>query len=155
MKTRLFLGALAFTMPVIVFADGGTCADPEPLYSITNDSGTTCGGQAGINLGGTIFVHPSKVYKIHINSNGPHGHQTNIRLFGANREAAIAIDCSSSPLVIGAATMPLDVSTLADGNYLLVVTTDPGMPATDPVTCGDFVVDAAILPVSLQNFSVD
>jgi hypothetical protein len=51
--------------------------------------------------------------------------------------------------------LPIDVNALADGDWLLVVSTDPGLPVTAPPTCGAFGTTAGVLPVALQNFTVE
>lgn len=145
---------LAF-MSSSVFAQDGTCADPLPLVSHTEHSGTTCGGEIGINLGGTIFGHPSTVYSF-----VAEGATGNIVLSGTDREMALTTSCTSAPVpgAIGASGLPLslDAANLQDGQtYLLVVSTDPSIDPTVPPICGDFMVRPDTLPVELQSFSVD
>lgn len=155
MIKALLIGGLAALAPMTAFADGGTCASPAPLASMASDNGSTCGGEIGINMGGTVYGHPSKVYSFHINPTGPDGTPTTIALTGSNREASVTTSCTTAPTLAGAPGAPIDVSGLAEGDYLLVVSTDPGLPVTDPPTCGDFGVQAGVLPVTVTNFSVE
>ncbi|PZQ13534.1 MAG: hypothetical protein DI564_11635 [Rhodanobacter denitrificans] len=81
-----------------------------------------------------------------------------ITVTGAEREIVVTANCSAAPLGGGAPGVPLDVGAmgLQNGqNYLLIVTSDSGLPATTPPRCGDFSVTYTALPVSLQSFSVE
>lgn len=156
MKNTLLAGALALCITSTAFA--GTCASPTPLASNSSvPSGSTCGGEVGINMGGTIYAHPSQVYSVHINHQGPDGDPLGkIVLTGTNREASLTTSCSVAPIQVAApGVIDIDANTLANGDYLLVVSTDPSLPVTDPPTCGDFTVTAGTLPVALQNFTVE
>jgi len=153
-KIYLTLCGLMMVAPMAAFAAAGTCDDPEILASVSNVSGSTCGGEVGINMGGAVYGHPSKVYKFHINHAGPGGTPTTITIGGTNREASVTSSCSVAPVAAGAGTLAIDANALTDGDWLLVVSTDPGLPVTDPPTCGDFSVEAGVLPVSLQTFTV-
>lgn len=155
MKNYLLIGTLALCASSTAFA--GTCASPTPLGSnVTTPTTSTCGGEIGINMGGTIYAHPSQVYSIHINHSGPGGSPLGqVSLTGTNREASITTSCTVAPTLAGAPGLPMNVDGLADGDYLLVVSTDPSLPVTDPPTCGDFTVSTGTLPVSLQSFSVE
>jgi len=161
-KLAYALLACSAMLPVIASA-AGTCADPIPLASQSSPSGTTLGGEFGINMGGTIYQHAVIVYKFHINSAGPGGTPTTIGLTGTDREASVVTSCnddgSMGPapenVLIAAALPPADVSGLANGDYLLVVSTDPSLAVTDPPRGGAYTVNAGVLPVALQNFSVE
>ena len=157
MKKILLMGSLAFLTPVAAHANGGaTCASPVPLASLSSDaSGNTCGGEAGINMGGSVYGHPSRVYSFHINHAGPGGPTTNITLTGTNREASVTDSCTNAPVAVAAPGLDIDVNALADGDWLLVVSTDPSLPVTKPPTCGAYTVTAFVLPVALQSFKVE
>lgn len=155
---RALLAAIvtAAALPVTVFAQ--TCANPISLHPQGQNvtfSGTTCGGQAGIPLGGAVQAHPSVVYQFTYNNNEIGG----ITISGAEREVVIATDCNSAPLTGGAVGGTLNLPGtpgITNGqNYLLIVTSDAGLPTTTPPRCGDFTVGYVALPVSLQSFSVE
>lgn len=161
MKSALLAGLL-LSMPAVALA--GTCANPTPLASLQAiPDATTCGGGHGINMGGTIYGHSTQVYKFHINHAGPGGAPTTISLTGDDREAVIVTSCnddsSQGPAPIGdplaGALGPHDVSGLADGDYLLVVSTDPSIDPQNADLCGPVNITAGVLPVSLTNFSVE
>ena len=152
MKNLLLIGGLALCAPVVAFA--GTCAAPEPLMSNSQISASTCGGEIGIDMGGTVYGHPSQVYSVHIDhAAGTLGH---IALTGTNREASLTTSCTSAPIQVAASgVLDIDAETLANGDYLLVVSTDPSIPVENPPVCGDFTATAGLLPVSLQSFSIE
>ena len=149
MKILVALGCLLCC--TYVFADPGTCAAPTPLLSNSTVSGTTCGGEIGINMGGTIYVHPSSVFSLHLDHvNDPN----KISIHGEHREMALTASCATAPIAIGAPGLDIDGSEIPSGDYLVIVSTDPSIPATNPPTCGAF--DLNILsPVTLQSFVVD
>lgn len=155
--SALILCGMATMASGVAFAAAGTCADPIPLASLQSvPDGSTCGGEIGINMGGVVYGHPSMVYRFHINQAGPGGTPTTISVTGTDREASITDSCTNAPTAISSAAIgPADVSTLATGDWLLVVSTDPGLTVTDPPRCGAFAVTAGVLPVSLQEFSVN
>lgn len=149
------LGGLAFS--AASFAQ--TCASPLPIGPKVGGnhpplSGTTCGGTAGLNLGGTIYPHPSIVYSF-VAQNASAS-----LTFGAdpNREMSLVANCASAPITFGAPGFPMVVApgTLIDGTtYLVIVSSDSGLPPAPPI-CGPYnVVITGTLPVSLQNFSVE
>lgn len=151
MKKILVLGGLMMCAPML--ANAGTCAAPTQLASNATVSDTTCGGEIGINMGGTIYGHPSNVYSVTINhAAGTLGH---ISVTGANREMSLAPNCTTAPVAAGAPGLDIDAETVADGNYVLVVSTDPSIPPTNPPTCGTFDLATGLLPVTLQNFTVE
>lgn len=127
-----------------------TCADPLPLTSNNTHTGTTCGGQVGIDLGGIPLVHPSIVFSFVADSASG-----NIVTSGdPTISAVIAPDCSTAPILIGN-TISLDGPELVDGqNYLFIVTSEE-LSAPDPQICGEFNVVTGTLPVELQSFSID
>ncbi len=60
---RLVGLVVAFTVLAPSAAFAQTCASPLPLESPNSSvTGTTCGGEAGIPLGGTVAPHPARVY---------------------------------------------------------------------------------------------
>lgn len=133
-----------------------TCASPTALASNTVVNGNTCGGEIGINMGGVIFGHPSVVYSFTWTDQGVDPNI--IDLTGTNMAFVVGPDCTQAPIAFGGPGVgPLDLTAagFVDGqSYVLVVSTDPGLPVTDPPTCGDFVLSPGTLPVSLQNFTV-
>lgn len=158
MKLRSLAILAALTFPGFAFAQ--TCAPTTvPTSPISSDSSllgqTTCGGQAGLDLGGTIYSHPSKVYEF-----VAQGANATIT-FGANadREMSLVTGCTSAPLFIGFVGGPLVIppGSLTDGTkYYLVVSTDPSIPTANPPVCGSFdLVVNGRLPVALQKFSVE
>lgn len=157
MKRALLAAIVTAALPTAALAQ--TCASPISLHPQnpgTTFSGTTCGGQAGIPLGGAVQAHPSVVYQFTYNNNEAGG----IVLTGTEREVVIATDCNSAPLTgVAAGPAPLNIAGvpgITNGqNYLLIVTSDAGLPTTTPPRCGDFSVTYAALPVSLQSFSVE
>lgn len=156
MKKLILLGSLSLLAPASVFA--GTCAAPTPLNSGSDVTGTTCGGVVGINMGGTVYPHPSVVYSVTINHGGPDGSPLgNIALGGTNIEAVLTASCTDAPIALAAAgAIEMPVEPLPDGDYLLVVSTDPSIPVQPaPGVCGDYSVTAGTLPVTLQDFSVE
>lgn len=155
MKNILLIGGLALLAPMI--ANAGTCADPTPLLSNTPASGTTCGGEVGINMGGTVYGHPSQVYSVHINRAGPGGSNLGPIVLGtATREASLTTSCTQAPIAVAAAgAVDMDLTNVADGDYLLVVSTDPSIPPANPPVCGDFQITPNVLPVELKTFSVE
>jgi hypothetical protein len=157
MKKILLIGGLALLSPIAAYANGGaTCASPTTLASMSSDgTGDTCGGEVGINMGGAIYPHPSRVYSFHVNHAGPGGTPTTISMTGTNREASVTSSCTSAPVAVAAPGLDVDVNALADGDWLLIVSTDPSLPVTTPPTCGAYTVTAGVLPVALQNFTVE
>lgn len=155
MKRALLAAIVMAALPVAAFAQ--TCESPTSLHPQIPGStltGTTCGGQAGIPLGGAVAAHPSVVYQFTYNNSetGP------ITVTGSEREIVVAANCTSAPLGGGAPGVPLNVESmgLQNGqNYLLIVTSDSGLPTTSPPRCGDFSMTYTALPVSLQSFSVE
>lgn len=157
---RPLLATLVLSMfaPAIVFA--GTCAAPTVLNQQPNgvETGTTCGGQAGIPLGGAVAPHPAQVYTFRYNPAGPDGAQGALTAVGAEREIVIAQDCSSPPIGGFAPGVPVNIEGLgltAGQTYTMIVTSDSGLAVTDPPRCGAFEFRWVTLPVALQNFSVD
>ncbi|WP_440221813.1 hypothetical protein ACQQ2N_11990 [Dokdonella sp. MW10] len=157
---RPLLATLALSMfaPVVAFA--GTCAAPTSLQQSPNGTvaGTTCGGQAGIPLGGAVATHPSQVYSFRYNPAGPNGAAGPVTITGAEREVVIAQDCSSPPLGGAAPGVPVNIESMgltAGANYIMVVTSDSGLAVTDPPRCGAFSMTWTTLPVTLQGFSVE
>lgn len=156
MKNLLLIGGLALLAPFTAYA--GTCAAPTPLGSNSNANGSTCGGEVGINMGGTVYGHPSQVYSVHINHQGPDGEPLGqITLTGTNIEASLTTSCTDAPIAVAAAgVLPLEAQPIPNGDYLLVVSTDPSIPVQPaPGVCGNFTVAAGTLPVTLQSFSVE
>lgn len=156
MKRALLAAIVMAGLPAAALAQ--TCESPISLHPQEENrtfSGTTCGGQAGIPLGGAVATHPSVVYQFTYNNNA----QGPIRVEGSEREIVIAANCSSPPIT-GAAP-GVDIANigahgLTNGtNYLLIVTSDAGLATTTPPRCGDFSVTYTSLPVSLQSFSVE
>lgn len=144
MKKVLLIGGLLLLSPLAAHANGGaTCAAPAPLPS-GSDVGDTCGGEIGINLGGVVYAHPSRVYSFHVDHAGPVF--TTITLSGTNREAAVTDSCSNAPTAFAAPGVPVDVTALADGDWLLVVSTDPSLPVTVPPRCGPYTVNDDLPP---------
>lgn len=151
-STLLFAALLA--CPLV--ASAGTCEAPTPaLTSNSTPSGSTCGGTAGINMGGTVYPHPSQVFSFHKSAGA-----TNIAVAGGNREMSVVASCMSAgqgpaPLVVGFPGGPADISGLADGDYVLVVSTDPSIAVTNPPQCGNYDLTVGTLPVTLQKFDVN
>lgn len=135
-----------------------TCASPLPIRSnttypnATSTTGTTCGGTPGLNLGGTIYPHPSIVYSFVANNA-----MGNLTITGAMREIALTTSCANAPSNAAAPGVPMVIApgSLTNGaTYLLVVSTDPSEPPVPPI-CGTYTINTPTLPVSLQNFSVE
>lgn len=155
MKRALLAAIVMAALPVAAFAQ--TCESPTSLHPQTplrTFTGTTCGGQAGIPLGGAVAAHPSVVFQFTYNNSetGP------VTVEGSEREVVVAASCTSAPLGGAAPGVPLNIESmgLQNGqNYLLIVTSDSGLPTTTPPRCGDFSVTYTALPVSLQSFSVE
>lgn len=147
-------GALALGA-TSVFAQ---CDNTAPiLQSNTPVSGTTCGGVAGINLGGAVLGHPSVIYRFTYQNVGAPNPNL-ITVTGAEREFAVATNCTSAPVGGGAPGVPFDINNsglVAGTQYFVFVTSDPGLPVTAPPRCGDFSLSPQVLPVELQSFSVD
>ncbi len=157
---RPVLFALAFSMLAPAAAFAQTCASPIALDQVPNGSltGTTCGGQAGIPLGGAVAPHPSLVYTFVYNPAGPNGAAGPMTATTAEREIVIAADCNSPPIGGFAPGVPVNVESLgltAGQTYHMIITSDSGLAVTDPPRCGPFTINWTTLPVSLQNFSVD
>lgn len=156
MKRPLIVSlALSLLVPAVAFA--GTCANPTPLSPRTDPgslSGTTCGGEAGIPLGGAVAPHPAQIYSFVYNNNASGA----LTVTGAEREVIVAASCTTLPLGGFAPGVNADVGGMGLTNgqtYLLIVGTDSGLPTTQPPRCGTFDMNWVALPVSLQNFSVD
>ena len=144
MKKILLIGGLWLLSPLAAHANGGaTCADPVPLPA-GSEEGDTCGGEVGLNFGGVIYSHPSRVYSFHVDHAGPVF--TTITLSGTNREAVVTDSCTNAPTAFAAPGVPVDVTALADGDWLLVVSTDPSLPVTVPPTCGAYTVNNDLPP---------
>lgn len=143
-------------------AGAGTCASPfSPDQSLTNYSGSTCGGDIGINLGGSVLGHPSVVFSFVFQDDdtddGVNGDDL-ITLTGTDKVIALATSCTVGASAIGQTGTPINLDTagLTDGTtYLAIVSTNPSLPVTDPPTCGDFTMDNDTLPVDLQKASVE
>lgn len=153
MKNLLLMGGVALCAPLA--ASAGTCAAPEPLQSHYVTAASTCGGEIGIDMGGTVYGHPSQVYSVHVDhAADPLSHISFLQ--GANREASLTTSCTSAPIQIAATgVLDIDLQPLSNGDYLLVVSTDPSIPVQNPPVCGDFAITAGTLPVSLQSFSIE
>lgn len=152
MKNIVLVAAIALALPTI--ANAGTCASPTPITSDVTVSGTTCGGEIGIDMAGVIYPHPSQVYSFV----GDPSATGAIALTGTDREMAMTTSCNSAPFMDGYPGGPIDLDALnlvAGQTYLLIVSTDPGIDPEDPPLCGDFTVTTDTLPVSLQNVTVD
>ena len=146
----------AFVLCIPVFANAGTCAAPTPLQSNPSLQDTTCGGEIGINLGGTIYVHPSNVFSLHLDhAAAMDGVLDPIHLEGTNREMAITTSCKAAPLQVGGEGLSIELNPLTDGDYLLIVSTDPSIPPTNPPICGAFHLFGGWIPVTLQSFTID
>lgn len=157
MKNALLTLTAIAAMGVSAVSFAQTCASPLPMKSNTtypnamSPTATTCGGQAGLNLGGTIYPHPSIVYSFVAQSAN-----ATITLTGTDREMSLVSNCNSAPIAIGFVGGPMAVNGLTNGQtYLVIVSTDPSIP-TPPVQCGPYTATVAgTLPVSLQGFSVE
>ena len=144
MNKMLLISGLALLSPLMAHANGGaTCADPAPLPS-GSDEGDTCGGEIGLNLGGVVYSHPSRVYTFHVDHAGPVF--TTIALAGTDREAAVTDSCTNAPIAFAAPGTPVDVTALADGDWLLVVSTDPSLSVTVPPRCGAYTLNDDLPP---------
>lgn len=162
MKRALLTALVLAALPAAAFAQ--TCASPISMHApdAASPAGgqvpgrvysgdTTTGTQIGINLAGVILAHPSIVYSFTANNESG-----NVVLTGTDRVVVIAESCTASPLAIGDSNNPMAVPSLTDGqNYLLIVSTSPGLPVTNPPTGGPYTVTIPVLPVSLQSFSVE
>ena len=145
----------AMSLSAVSFAQ--TCASPLPIKSnssypnASSPTATTCGGQAGLNLGGTIYPHPSVVYSFVAQSAN-----ATITITGTDREMSLVSSCAQAPIAIGFVGGPMVVNSLTNGTtYYVVVSTDPSIP-TPPIQCGAYTLAVAgTLPVSLQGFSVE
>lgn len=144
-----------------------TCASPTPIppkaggsYPVPHLAGTTCGGTVGLNLGGVVYSHPSVVYSFVANAAAAAAAST-ITFSGTgseNREMSLVTSCTSAPINIAAPGVPMQIPAgqLVSGTtYLLVVSSDSGLPP-QPQQCGPFSVSTTgTLPVALQNYSVE
>lgn len=154
---KLFAFALVGALALPTVAAAQTCASPLPIRSNTSypnptsTTATTCGGQAGLNLGGTIYPHPSIVYSFVAQSAN-----ATLTLTGTDREMSLVNNCANAPIAIGFVGGPMVVNGLTNGTtYYVVVSTDPSIP-TPPIQCGAYTLTVAgTLPVSLQDFSVE
>jgi hypothetical protein len=154
MRSALILASM-FLVPAL--ANAGTCEAPTPMTRPPPLTSTTCGGPTGINMGGAVYPHESNVFsftKPDIDSS--------IAISGTNREMSVVTSCDSAPpnsqgpgqLGVGFPGGPVDISVLPDGNYLLVVSTDPSIPSP-PTVCGSFQLILPPIPVTLQKFEVN
>lgn len=145
---------LSAVLPAAAFA--GTCDAPTPLNQTAPGaiSGTTCGGQIGIPLGGAVAPHPNQVYSFRYNNNATGA----LTVTGTDREVVITAGCTSPPITAFAPGVDANIGTagLTNGTtYLMIVGSDSGQPVTDPPRCGEFNVTWQQLPVTLQGFSVE
>lgn len=136
------------------------CDDSAPeLASNVQVNGNTCAGVVGLNLGGAILAHPTLVYRFDFSDqDGDAPEPDLIQIVGAEREFAIGTSCNTPPIGGGApgVDFDLDAAGLTEGGrYYVFVTSDTGLPVTDPPRCGDFTLDPDTLPVELQSFSID
>lgn len=157
---KVFLSIIAMSMIVPIVVSAGTCDAPTRLTQrpISSHTGTTCGGEIGIPLGGAVATHPSVVYTFRYNPDGPDGASGPMSVAGAEREVVVSESCTGVPLGGFAPGVPVNVDSLgltSGGTYYLIVTTDLGLAVTAPPRCGDFSMSWGSLPVSLQNFSID
>jgi len=157
-----FAGACALAMSMQASAQ--TCASPLPISSeggphdhVEADLCTAANSLSG--MGGTPSPGNDVVYSFTANAAnatidlalGAEG------TWGGNIAGVFLLPtCSDStdPIAFGFPGTPMQVTGLADGqDYFIVVTSDPGAPAT---TCGTFQVDVTgTLPVVVQNFVVE
>lgn len=160
MKYLALVLVAALGVPSVVFAQTctPTTAPTTPLTSNQVISGaTTCGGTVGLNLGGTVYPHPSKIYEFVAQNAAA---SITITPASADIEMSLVSGCTSAPLAIGFVGGPLVIApaTLTNGQkYFIVVTKDPSIPPQPaPGVCGTFgFAVAGTLPVSLQGFSVE
>ncbi len=125
-----------------------TCDSPLPLTSNTALSGTTCGGQTGIDLGGVPLVHPAVVHSF-----VAQGASGTIDTSGdATISALLTTDCSEAPSDAGNS---ISLDGLVDGTTYLLIVTSENLSAPDPQICGAYTVSPDTLPVELQSFTVD
>ncbi|MEO6104727.1 MAG: hypothetical protein ABIP44_13955 [Pseudoxanthomonas sp.] len=157
MKNALLSLTAVAALGVSAVSLAQTCASPLPIQSNSNKTGTTCGGTPGLNLGGTIYPHPSIVYSF-VAQNAAAAITFNAA-GSPDREMSLVTACNTAPIFIGFNGGPLVIppATLTNGTtYLLVISTDPGLPPANPPLCGPYnVTVAGTLPVSLQGFSVE
>lgn len=149
MKTNVLSAVLtAGLLTASAGAFAGTCASPTPLLSNETVTGTTCGGEGGVDLGGVPLVHPVVVYSF-----VAEGAAGTIETSGdPTISALIAPDCSTAPILAGN-SIPLD--SLVDGESYLFIVTSEELSAPNPQICGAYNVTTGTLPVELQSFSVD
>lgn len=174
MKMKLLIAMLLATGASVAIAQpappspptasgSGTCADPfVPAESLTVYTGSTCGGDIGIDLAGTVLGHPSVVYQFVYSDVDAGTEPDQIAIAEATLGVVIAASCTSPVLASGGAGAPplnLDAPNpgpLTDGQtYLAIVTTDPGLPVTDPPTCSDYTMTIDTLPVELKSMDVE
>ncbi|HET8898167.1 MAG TPA: hypothetical protein VFN09_05270 [Rhodanobacteraceae bacterium] len=157
MKTKLLSALLISAIAPAAFA--GTCASPTAIATPTPSTvtGTTCGGDMGINLGGTILSNPTQVYSFVWHDTGTTPNILHLNS-GANIEIDIANNCTDAPFAVGANLLDLDWTTagMVDGQtYLMFVTIDPSIQPHNASQCGTFDIAPGTLPVELSKFSVN
>lgn len=135
-----------------------TCASPLPIQSNSSVSGDLCtdGSNSLPSYGGTGSPQDEIVYSfVAQGANATIAIEETAGAFGAGI-FLMESPCAASTDVkqLGFPGSPLPVQTLTDGQtYYVIVTADPGGPAD---ACGAFTATVTgILPVELQNFSVD
>jgi hypothetical protein len=134
-----------------------TCATPLPIASNSARSGDTCTATNSLpGYGGVPSPQTEIVYSFVAQAaNATISLAQTGTAFGATM-FLMPSPCSSStdPIAFGDFTTPMAVNGLTNGQtYYVIITADPGGPASG---CGPFTATVAgILPVELQNFSVD
>lgn len=156
MKIKILSALLVSVIAPAVFA--GTCTAPTPIDPPTPKTltGSTCGGEMGYNLGGTILSNPTQVYSFTWHDTGATPNALTVT--GANIEVDIAVDCTTAPFTVGANGLDLDWTSagMVDGQqYLMFVTIDPSIAPHNDTQCGSFEVGTGTLPVALKSFSIN
>jgi hypothetical protein len=141
-----------FANPQAPTGSGDTCTATNSITDICNEASPSPGNDV--------------VYAFNVNSAGAAGYTALnlalttssgtfnpvLALIGPNVACSGDATCLRTASTGGAgAGETLNVGTLGNGSYFLIVSADPG-----GATCGQFTVTASgSLPVALQNFSID
>lgn len=136
----------------------GTCDSPYAMQSNTSYTVDTCGGPAGIPMGGATLPHQSVIFSFtyHADADAPNPNQ--ITVSGTNMNVVLGPDCESFPVGGAAEGIPFDLTTLTEGQtYVAIVTTDPSVAVPDdgPLCSSATTATTGALPVELSKFSVD
>lgn len=140
-RTAIQNSFLAMACLIAAPAVAQTCQSPLPLVNGQTYAANSCSYTNSLpTVGAVVLPHPDVVYRL--TSNSGLGGQLSFGASSGNLAALVTSGCTISAGLVAAYALPASGTTVTlppmpSGDYFLVITGDPTLPATSPV-CGSF-----------------